>query len=98
MVTGTVVASIWSTRRLEELPNGALLEVELEGSGAHVVALDVLGSGVGERVLVTCGAAAAGWFLDEHVPVDALVVGSIDESNGAGTAAAAAAPANDEEV
>jgi ethanolamine utilization protein EutN len=98
MVTGTVVGSIWSTRRLEELPNGALLEVELEGSGDRVVALDVLGSGVGERVLVTRGAAAAGWFSDERVPVDALVVGSVDESNGVGAPAAAGASANDEEV
>jgi ethanolamine utilization protein EutN len=98
MVTGTVVGSIWSTRRLEELPNGALLEIEFEGSAERVVALDVLGSGVGERVLVTRGVAAAAWFQDPRAPVDALVVGSIDESNGVGRAAAAAAPANEEEV
>ena len=32
MVTATVVGNVWSTRRLKEIPNGAFLEVQLEGS------------------------------------------------------------------
>ena len=31
MLTATVVGNVWSTRRLEEIPNGAFLEVEPEG-------------------------------------------------------------------
>ena len=62
MLTATVVGNVWSTRRLPEIPNGAFLEVEAEGTGQRLVAFDVLGSGVGERVLVAQGSVAAAWF------------------------------------
>ena len=62
----------------KEIPNGAFLEVELEGSGSRLVAFDVLGSGVGERVLVAQGSVAAAWFPGMAPPIDALIVGSID--------------------
>jgi ethanolamine utilization protein EutN len=38
MLTATVIGSVWATRRLAELPNGAFLEVEAEGSGQGSVA------------------------------------------------------------
>ena len=58
MLTATVIGSVWATRRLAGLPNGAFLEVEAEGTGQRLIAFDVLGSGVGERVLVTQGSVA----------------------------------------
>jgi ethanolamine utilization protein EutN len=79
MLKATVVGNVWSTKRVEGLPNGAFLEVEVDG-GARLVAFDVLGSGVGERVLVAGGSVAAAFFPDPHPPLDALVIGSIDES------------------
>lgn len=78
MITGTVVGNVWSTRRLEEIPNGAFLEVQLDNSTARVVAFDVLGTGLGERVLVSTGSVAAGWFGGQTPPIDALIIGSID--------------------
>ena len=78
MLTATVIGSVWATRRLTGLPNGAFLEVEAEGSGQRLVAFDVLGSGVGERVLVAQGSVAAAWFPGKPPPVDALIIGSID--------------------
>src|SRR5207248_232475 len=50
MLRATVKGSVWATRRLDALPNGALLEVQTD-DGASLIAFDVLGSGVGERVL-----------------------------------------------
>ncbi len=89
MVIATVVGNVWSTRRLKEIPNGAFLEVELEGSGSRLVAFDVLGSGIGERVLVAQGSVAAAWFTGKAPPIDALIVGSIDaEADSAGAAPA----------
>jgi len=82
MLKATVVGNVWATKRVEGLPNGAFLEVEVEGGGPDrqvLVAFDVLGSGVGERVLVATGSVAAAYFPDPHPPVDALVIGSIDE-------------------
>jgi ethanolamine utilization protein EutN len=81
MLKAVVVGSVWSTKRVEGLPNGAFLEVEVEGDGARLVAFDVLGSGLGERVLVATGSVAAAHFPSPHPPLDALVIGSIDESD-----------------
>jgi ethanolamine utilization protein EutN len=80
MLKATVVGNVWSTKRVEGLPNGAFLEVEVDGGGQRLVAFDVLGSGIGEHVLVASGSVAAAYFPDPHPPVDALVIGSIDES------------------
>jgi ethanolamine utilization protein EutN len=77
MLRGLVSGCVWSTKRMAEVPNGAFLEVEIEG-GSALVAFDVLGSGVGERVLVATGSVASGQFPG-HPPIDALIIGSIDE-------------------
>jgi ethanolamine utilization protein EutN len=79
MITATVVGNVWASRRLAEIPNGAFLEIELDGSSTRIVAFDVLGSGVGERVLVAQGSVAANWFKGQAPPIDALIIGSIDE-------------------
>jgi len=78
MLQAVVVGNVWSTKRIDGLPSGAFLEVEVTGSGERLVAFDVLGSGQGERVLVAQGSVAAGW-LPGRPPVDALIIGAIDE-------------------
>ena len=85
MKTGFVVGRVWATKRLAELPPGALLEIDLEepsGNGAveRVIAFDPLGCGAGERILVTQGSVARNWFDNPSVVVDALVIGSLDET------------------
>jgi ethanolamine utilization protein EutN len=91
MLQAIVVGNIWSTKRIDGMPAGAMLEVEVTGSGERLVAFDVLGTGQGERVLVAQGSVAAGW-LPGRPPVDALIIGSIDEP--AEPAATVAAPAS----
>ena len=81
MKTGTVIGKVWATKRLDELPGGALLEVEMEaesGAGERMIAFDALGAGDGERVLITQGSVAKGWFKDSKAVVDALVIGILD--------------------
>ena len=78
MLRATVTGSVWMTRRVDSLPSGALLEVKTD-DGATLVAFDVLGSGHGERVLVATGSVASGYFSPEHPPLDALIIGSLDE-------------------
>ena len=81
MLRATVTGSVWATRRVEALPNGALLEVRTD-DGATLIAFDVLGSGTGERVLVATGSVASAYFAPEHhPPLDALIIGILD-SNG----------------
>ena len=82
MKTGIVVGKVWATKRVNELPNGALLEIALEEEDEmdeRMVAYDPLGAGVGERVLVTQGSVAKAWFKDGNNVVDALVIGILDE-------------------
>ncbi|XVQ06852.1 EutN/CcmL family microcompartment protein [Spirillospora sp. CA-255316] len=78
MLRAVVIGNLWSTKRIEGLPAGAFLEVQVEDSGSRLIAFDVLGTGVGERILVAQGSVAAAWFPGPPPPVDALVIGSID--------------------
>ena len=81
MKTGVVVGKVWATKRLDELPGGALLEIAMEegdGLGEHMIAYDPLGAGDGERVLITQGSVARGWFKDPKAVIDALVIGILD--------------------
>lgn len=89
MVRGTVIGSVWSTKRLE-VPQGAFLEVELDDGRGTLIVFDVLGTGVGERVLVARGSVAARWFEGKAPPIDALIIGSIDEDRTGATGAGAA--------
>jgi ethanolamine utilization protein EutN len=78
VIKATVTGHVWSTRRINGIPAGAFLEVEVDGSKSRLIAFDVLGSGLGEHVLVAQGSVAANWFTGTPPPVDALIIGSID--------------------
>lgn len=85
MKVGTVMGKIWATRKLDELPNGALLEIDLIEEGKvseRVLAYDPLGAGTGEQVLITQGSVAKGWFESGDAVIDALVIGIVDEEVG----------------
>ena len=79
MIKAIVVGRIWCTKQVPGIPKGAFLEVEALGGGSRVVALDILGSDLGERVLVATGSVAASQFPDLRPPIDALIIGSIDD-------------------
>ncbi len=38
MKRGVVIGSVWSTKHVEALPRGGLLEIEMEGGDGRVVA------------------------------------------------------------
>lgn len=80
MIQGRIIGKIWSSRRVASLPVGALLEVETQGGG-KLIAFDPLGCNAGEAVLIAQGSVAAGYFSGKPAPVDALIIGSIDEDN-----------------
>ena len=80
MIRARVSGRLWSTRHIGTLPTGALQEVETE-TGAKLVAFDPLGCAEGEAVLITQGSVAASWFTERAAPIDALIIGSIDEES-----------------
>lgn len=88
MIIGKVVGSVWATRKERSLQGFKLMIVECEkeyapASSRRLVAVDFIGAGNGERVLVSSGSAArrSGDTLSgelESAPVDAAIVGIID--------------------
>ncbi|XTP38647.1 EutN/CcmL family microcompartment protein (plasmid) [Mycobacterium sp. TJFP1] len=73
----TVLGPVWATKRLDAFPAGALLEVQRDHSNERYVALDHLGGGPGDHVLVALGSAVS-QYLPSNSPADALIVGVID--------------------
>ena len=67
MIRGKVTGRIWSTRHIDSLPQGALLEVRVENS--TLIAFDPIGCADGEEVLITQGSVAAGYFAHIKAPV-----------------------------
>jgi ethanolamine utilization protein EutN len=81
MLKATVIGRVWSSKRLEEVPSGPMLEVQVDASAARLLAFDPLGCGDGEKVIIATGSVAAAWFKGKAPPIDALIIGSIDETD-----------------
>ena len=47
--------------------------------GESFVAVDDIGCGVGEKVLVTCGSSAK-YVFEKDIPVDAAIIGIVDKN------------------
>lgn len=86
MIVGKVVGSIVSTRKNENLIGNKFMIVEpvssMKAQGGTLVAIDNIGAGIGEYVLVACGSAARIGCDMEKAPVDAAIVGIIDDPSG----------------
>lgn len=80
MLKATVTGRIWSTKKVSEMPAGSILEVVVDESSSKLLAFDPLGCGEGEKVIVATGSVAASWFPGRSPPIDALIIGSIDDS------------------
>lgn len=89
MIVGKVVGSVVATRKNEKLVGSKFLVVEPlpsmsggRGERERIVAVDHVGAGIDEIVLVALGSAARIGNDLEHSPIDAAIVGIVD--NGAG--------------
>ena len=86
MIVGKVVGSIVSTRKSEKLVGNKFMIVEpvmqTGGADTRLVAIDIIGAGVGEYVLVATGSAARIGCGMELAPVDAAIVGIVDDGEG----------------
>lgn len=85
MLIGKIVGSVVSTRKNEKLVGSKFMIVETcEGmDGAkRLVAVDNVGAGIGELVLVATGSAARIGCDHASAPIDAAIVGIIDSGTG----------------
>ena len=83
MIIGKVVGSLFSTRKSEKLVGNKFMIVEpvesMRNTGSRLVAIDIIGAGIGEYVLVAQGSAASIGCDMADAPIDAAIVGIIDE-------------------
>ena len=82
MLKGIVIGNIVSTRKHEALVGSKFLEVEIIENGAltgkYIIAIDSVGAGIGETVLITTGSSARLALHNTQAPADAVIVGIVD--------------------
>lgn len=88
MIIGKVTGRLVATRKHENLVGNKFLVCELVDSEKkgrrHVVAIDTVGAGIGETVMIATGSSARLSAYNSEAPVDAAIVGIIDEENDLG--------------
>ncbi len=90
MFLAKVIGSMVATQKVDAIVGQKLMVIEpfrldgkkresLETTGRTLVAIDTLGAGVGEFVLVTQGSSARLTPQTKDKPVDCIVVGIVDQ-------------------
>lgn len=90
MFVAKVTGSLVSTQKVESMKGFKLLVVEpyrvepnerqtLTTTGRTFVAVDMLGAGVGDYVLLTQGSSARLTPETKSLPIDAVIVGIVDQ-------------------
>ena len=86
MLKGIIRGNIVSTRKQDSLVGSKFMEVQLIKNGEftdeYIIAIDSVGAGIGETVLVATGSAARIGCGVEDTPVDAAIVGIVDNCSG----------------
>ncbi|WP_314062057.1 EutN/CcmL family microcompartment protein [uncultured Vagococcus sp.] len=82
MLAAKLVDNVWATRKMESL-NGLkfmLAEVIDESDNKQrLIVADTIGAGIGDRVIICTGSSSRQIFEDTRIPIDATVIGIIDE-------------------
>ena len=82
MLRGIIRGHIVSTRKQQSLVGSKFMEVRMIENGRetedYVIAVDSVGAGIGETVLLTVGSSARLALANQNAPVDAVIVGIVD--------------------
>lgn len=84
MILGRVVGTVVSTRKDEKLSGSKLLVVRTtdprgKDEAGYVIAVDTVDAGLHDRVLVVSGSSARMATGLKDTPVDAAIVGVVDQ-------------------
>jgi ethanolamine utilization protein EutN len=82
MLTARLIDNVWATRKAESLKGLKFMLAEVisgSSAGQHLIVVDIISAGIGDRVIVSTGSAARRMLGDDDIPVDAVVIGIIDE-------------------
>ncbi|OAA94719.1 EutN/CcmL family microcompartment protein [Clostridium coskatii] len=83
MEIGKIVGNVWATKKDDDLNGLKFLIVKPIDcysyyEGHTFIAVDSIGSGIGEIVLVVKGSSARVCLGKKYIPVDATIVGIVD--------------------
>ena len=82
MLRGIIRGNIVSTRKQDALVGSKFMEVQLIKNGKQtdefIIAIDSVGAGIGETVLITTGSQARFALSKDSVAADAVIVGIVD--------------------
>lgn len=83
MLTAKLIDNVWATRKADSLNGYKFMLAEVIGGGTHdgqrMIVVDNISAGIGDRVIVCTGSSARRMLGNDNIPVDAVVVGIIDE-------------------
>ena len=84
MILGKVIGTIWSTKKDENLVGSKLLivrqlDLDLKERSNFLIAVDSVGAGEGEVVLVASGSSARQTGITKNKPVDAVIMAIVDK-------------------
>ena len=82
MLRGIIKGHIVSTKKQAALVGSKFMEVQLMKNGQptdeYIIAIDSVGAGIGEVVLITTGSSARLALNNTSAPADAVIVGIVD--------------------
>jgi microcompartment protein CcmK/EutM len=84
MILGKVIGTVWSTKKDENLVGSKLLiirqlDLDLKEKNNFLIAVDSVGAGEGEVVLVASGSSARQTTITKNKPVDAVIMAIVDK-------------------
>lgn len=84
MFLGKVIGTVWSTKKDDQLVGAKFLivrelDLDLNEKDRFVVAVDSVGAGEGEVVLVTTGSSSRMTTFTKDKPVDAVIMAIVDK-------------------
>jgi microcompartment protein CcmK/EutM len=84
LILAKVVGTVWATRKDEKLVGAKMqivkpVDLNYKLKDGFLVAVDAVGAGVGEIVLVVQGSSARQTLLTENKAVDATIMAIVDK-------------------
>jgi len=84
LLLGKVIGTVWSTRKDEALVGAKFLivrqlDLDYNPKDSTVIAVDSVGAGVGEIVIVAQGSSARQTTFTKNKPVDAVIMAIVDK-------------------
>ena len=84
MILGKVIGTVWSTKKDENLIGSKLLivrqlDLDFKEKSNFLIAVDSVGAGEGEIVLVASGSSARQTVITKNKPVDAVIMAIVDK-------------------